>query len=55
MLHRVATVPELIDYKPPRFGEVKTTTDRLTEALIAVLHAGLTDKQRKDVAELVGR
>lgn len=47
-------LPEDNDYRPPRFGEVKSTTDRLTEALIAVLHAGLTDKQRKDVAELVG-
>ena len=46
-------IPENVDYKPKRFGEVKTTTDRLTEALIAVLHAGLSDKQRKEVSDLV--
>jgi len=47
-------MPKAVDYRPRRFGEVKSTTDRLTEALIAVLHASLSDKQRKEVANLVG-
>jgi hypothetical protein len=47
-------LPDTVDYRPQRFGEVKSTTDRLIETLITMVNAGLTDKQRKEVKDLVG-
>lgn len=46
-------LPQSVPHRPKRFGQSKSTTDRLSEALVAVLYAGLSEKQRKEVAELV--
>ncbi|MGE3313999.1 MAG: hypothetical protein AB7O26_02705 [Planctomycetaceae bacterium] len=46
-------LPETIDYKPARFGEPQSTTDRLLETLIALTTSMLSDKDRSDVAALL--
>jgi hypothetical protein len=46
-------LPEALDYRPKRFGERRSPQQRLTEALVAVLYAGLSDKQRKEVSHLL--
>lgn len=47
------TLPETVDHKPARFGEQKSTTDRLLETLIALTTTMLSDKDRSDVAALL--
>lgn len=48
------TLPPKVDYKPARFGESRSTTDRLLETLIALTSTMLSDKDRQEAAKLLG-